>query len=487
MGAPSAVILAAGRGTRMKSALPKVMHPVCGLPIVHFGVQAALDAGCDDVVVVVGHGREHVEAYLARAFGAGPTSRVRTAIQAEPRGTGDAARAGAAALEGKTGALLVLNGDVPLVRAEDLRAALAAFEAGGEATALVVATCVVDDPAGYGRILRGADGPSSAAILEIREDRDLRGDDERAIREINAGIYVGALPLLREGLATLVPANAQGELYLTDVVAFANRAGRRVGAVPLEADVLAGVNDRDQLAAVEAEMHRRLVKKWRLAGATIRDGARLDASVVLDADTTVETGAVLRGSTRLERGARVDVGCVLTNVFVGADAVLKPYTVGTDSRIAARAQVGPFAHLRPESDLGEDAHVGNFVETKKTKLGRGAKANHLAYLGDGVVGDGANIGAGTIFCNYDGIQKHTTTIGAGAFIGSDSQLVAPVTVGDNAYVATGTTVTQDVPPDALAIARVRQENKPGYASRLRARMKAAQDARDAKKAAAKNV
>ncbi len=473
MGAPSAVILAAGRGTRMKSALPKVMHPVCGLPIVHFGVQAALDAGCEDVVVVVGYGREHVEAYLGRAFGAGTSSRVRTALQAEPRGTGDAARAGAAALEAKTGAVLVMNGDVPLVRAEDVRAALQAFEKADTTTALVVATCFVDDPAGYGRILREASG---SAILEIREDRDLRSDAERAVREINAGIYVGALPLLREGLATLVPANAQGELYLTDVVAFANRAGRRVAGVALEADVLAGVNDRDQLAAVEAEMHRRLVKKWRLAGATIRDGARLEASVVLDADTIVESGAVLRGNTRLERGARVDVGCVLTNVLVGADAVLKPYTVGTDSRIAARAQVGPFAHLRPDSDLGEDAHVGNFVETKKTKLGRGAKANHLAYLGDGVIGDGANIGAGTIFCNYDGIQKHTTTIGAGAFIGSDSQLVAPVTVGENAYVATGTTVTTDVPADALAIARVRQENKAGYASRLRARMKAAKEA-----------
>jgi len=466
----------------MKSALPKVMHPVCGLPIVHFGVQAALDAGCEEVIVVVGYGREHIEAYLARAFGAGPTrpsSRVRTAIQPEPRGTGDAARAGVAALEDKGGPLLVLNGDVPLVRAEDLRAILQAFEAAGGATALVVATCTVDEPAGYGRIVRHRPVDRTAGvdvaddIAEIREDRDLRSDGERSIREINAGIYAGTMAFFREGLAALVPTNAQGELYLTDVVAFANRIGRRVGAVSLDADVLLGVNDREQLASVEAEMHRRIVRNWRLAGATVREGARLDASVVLEPDTTVESGAVLRGSTRLERGARVDVGCVLTNVFVGAEAVLKPYTVGADSRIAARAQVGPFAHLRPESDLGEDAHVGNFVETKKTKLGRGAKANHLAYLGDGVVGAGANIGAGTIFCNYDGVQKHTTTIGAGAFIGSDSQLVAPVTVGDNAYVATGTTVTKDVPADALAIARVPQENKPGYATRLRARMKAA--------------
>jgi bifunctional UDP-N-acetylglucosamine pyrophosphorylase/glucosamine-1-phosphate N-acetyltransferase len=191
----------------------------------------------------------------------------------------------------------------------------------------------------------------------------------------------------------------------------------------------------------------------------------------------VEAGAVLRGSTRVERGALVDVGCVLTNVHVGAGAIVKPYSVATDSRIGPRAQVGPFAHLRPESDLGEEAHIGNFVETKKTTLGRGAKANHLAYLGDGIIGEGANIGAGTIFCNYDGASKHTTTIEAGVFIGSDSQIVAPVTIGRNAYVATGTTVTRDVPPEALAIGRIAQENKEGYAPRLRARFKAVRDAK----------
>ena len=220
-------------------------------------------------------------------------------------------------------------------------------------------------------------------------------------------------------------------------------------------------------------LHERLLRSWRVAGVTIREGARVDAGVVLEPDVVIESGVVLRGATRIERGARVDVGCVLTNVAVGAAADVRPYTVAADSRIGPRAQVGPFSHLRPESDIGEEAHMGNFVETKKTRLGRGAKANHLSYLGDGVIGEGANIGAGTIFCNYDGVTKHTTTIESGAFIGSDTQLVAPVRVGANAYVATGTTVTKDVPSDALAISRVRQENKEGYGPRLRARMKAA--------------
>jgi bifunctional UDP-N-acetylglucosamine pyrophosphorylase/glucosamine-1-phosphate N-acetyltransferase len=260
---------------------------------------------------------------------------------------------------------------------------------------------------------------------------------------------------------------------LTDIVAFAANAGERIATVTLGADVLAGINDRVQLAEVERVMHERIVRDWRLAGVTVRDGARIDAGVVLEPDVTIESAAVLRAATRVARGATVGVGCVLTNVAVGADAVIKPYTVATDAHIGPRAQVGPFAHLRPGSELGEEAHVGNFVETKKTKMGRGAKANHLAYLGDSTIGDGANIGAGTIFCNYDGVQKHKTTIESGVFIGSDSQLVAPVTVGANAYVATGTTVTRDVPPGALAIGRVKQENKEGYAARLRARLKPA--------------
>jgi bifunctional UDP-N-acetylglucosamine pyrophosphorylase/glucosamine-1-phosphate N-acetyltransferase len=463
------IVLAAGQGTRMKSAVPKVMHLVCGLPIVHYAVQAALDAGCGEVVVVVGQGRGQVEEYLGRAFKGRP---VRTAVQEHQRGTGDAARAGLATIGKEALEVLVMNGDVPLVLGEHLRAVGSPLLDTSSPVALSFATCLVGDPTGYGRVLR-----KGGQIVEIREHRDLRSQDERDVREINAGIYVANIALLREALATLAPNNTQGELYLTDIVAFSNNAGEHIAAVTLPADVLAGVNDREQLAEVERTMHARIARKWRLEGATVRDGARVDSGVVLEPDATVESGAVLRGATRLERGATVDVGCVLTDVLVGAGAIVKPYSVATEARIGPRAHVGPFAHLRPGSDLGEEAHVGNFVETKKTTMGRGAKANHLAYLGDGVIGDGANIGAGTIFCNYDGFRKHTTTIEAGAFIGSDSQLVAPVTVGANAYVATGTTVTNDVPPNALAIARVKQENKEGYASRLRARMKASKDAK----------
>jgi bifunctional UDP-N-acetylglucosamine pyrophosphorylase/glucosamine-1-phosphate N-acetyltransferase len=255
-------------------------------------------------------------------------------------------------------------------------------------------------------------------------------------------------------------------------VAFASNAGEIVTTVQLGEDVLAGINDRAQLADIDRVMQARIVKAWRTAGVTVRDGARIEAGVVLQEDVTVEGGAVLRGRTRVGRGSTVDVGCVLTDAEVGEGVHLKPYSIATDSRIGPGAQIGPFAHLRPGSDIGEDAHVGNFVETKKTRMARGAKANHLAYLGDGVIGEGANIGAGTIFCNYDGFRKHTTTVGDGAFIGSDSQLVAPVTIGANAYVGTGTTVTRDVPADSLAIGRARQENKDGYAPRLRARLKA---------------
>jgi bifunctional UDP-N-acetylglucosamine pyrophosphorylase/glucosamine-1-phosphate N-acetyltransferase len=463
----TAILLAAGQGTRMKSDLPKVMHRICGLPILHFGVRAALDAGCGEVVVVVGHGRQVVEEYLARAF---PKERVRTVVQERQRGTGDAARVGLAVVRSGMVRALILNGDVPLIRGEDLKAVAVPLDDTVAPAALAIATCVVTDPTGYGRILR-----KDGRVIEICEHRDLRNEGERAILEINAGIYAANVVLLKEAVSTLAPVNAQEELYLTDIVAFASNASERIGTVTLGADVLAGVNDRDQLAQVEDAMHRRLVRVSRLAGATVRDGARLDAGVTLEPDVVVEAGAALRGSTHVRRGATVDVGCVLTNVDVGERAVVKPYSVATDSRIGPGAQVGPFAHLRAGSDLGEDVHVGNFVETKKTRMARGAKANHLSYLGDGIIGEGANIGAGTIFCNYDGAGKHTTTIEAGVFIGSDSQIVAPVTIGRDAYVATGTTVTRDVPAEALAIGRAPQQNKEGYAPRLRARFKAARD------------
>ena len=467
----AAIILAAGHGTRMKSALPKVLHPVAGRPLVHYPVRAALEAGCGEGVVVVGHGRGGVEEYLHRTFG----DRVKIAVQASQRGTGDAALAGLSAVSASADVALVFYGDVPLLVAGDLLAVLEAFAAARASApdvALAMATCEVPEPAGYGRILRDTAGN----IVEIREQKDLRTDDERRVREINPGIFAASLPVLREALGALEPNNAQKELYLTDIVSYGAARRRRTVGVDARAEILVGVNDRQQLVEAEVTLHARIARRWSVSGATVKPGARIDDAVVLEEDVVVETGVVLRGNTKVLRGAVIDVGCVVTSSTIGAGVTLKPYSVVTDSVVGALAQVGPFSHLRPESVLGEGAHVGNFVETKKTTLGRGAKANHLAYLGDGVIGDGANVGAGTIFCNYDGFQKHTTTIGEGAFIGSDSQLVAPVTVGAGAYVGTGTTVTMDVPPDALAISRTKQENKLGYAPRLRARFKAAKEA-----------
>jgi bifunctional UDP-N-acetylglucosamine pyrophosphorylase / glucosamine-1-phosphate N-acetyltransferase len=477
----TAVILAAGQGTRMKSALPKVLHAIAGRPLVHYPVRAALEAGCGEVVVVVGHGREHLEGYLKEAFGASAAAagripdawkgRVKTALQKEQRGTGDAARAGLEAVREDAERVLIFYGDVPLLTADDV-AAIAKILDEDTAAAVSIATCTTSDPFGYGRVMRDARGQ----IVEIREQKDLRSDAERAINEWNPGIYAASVKFLEEALASLKPNNAQGEYYLTDIVSFATQRGQRVASVPSRAEVMDGVNDRAQLALAERAMTERIVKKHRIAGVTVRDGARIEDSVIVEKDAVIESFAVLRGFTRVGAGSVVDVGCVLTNADVAEGVALKPYSVVTDSFVRARAQIGPFSHLRPDSDIGEEAHVGNFVETKKTKLERGAKANHLAYLGDGFVGENANIGAGTIFCNYDGFQKQITRIGKGAFIGSDSQLVAPVTIGDGAYVGTGTTVTRDVPADALAIGRAKQENKEGYASRLRGKLKAQKEA-----------
>jgi bifunctional UDP-N-acetylglucosamine pyrophosphorylase/glucosamine-1-phosphate N-acetyltransferase len=458
----TAVILAAGQGTRMKSARPKVLHALCGRPMIHHVVDAALAAGAEDVIVVVGHGRDEVTAYLSKAFGAN----VRTAVQDVQQGTGHAVRCALPALGARAERVLILYGDTPLLDAGELRA-LAAALAAAPAAPLSMLTVRVPDPTGYGRIVRDAAG----RVERVVEQKDAT-PAERALDEVNPGIYVARAAFLREGLAALRPNNAQGELYLTDVVEMAARAGGVVSVAGRDATSLAGINDRAQLAAAEDVLYGRIADGLRRAGATIRTSARIDAGVVVEADAVIEHAVVLRGATRVGAGARVDVGSVLTDVTVAAGAQIKPYSIGQSSSVGEGAQIGPFSHLRPESVIEADAHVGNFVETKKTIVRRGAKANHLAYLGDGDIGEGANVGAGTIFCNYDGFQKHRTEIGAGAFIGSDSQIVAPVRIGAGAYVATGTTVTRDVPDGALAIARVKQDNKEGYADRLKSRLKA---------------
>jgi bifunctional UDP-N-acetylglucosamine pyrophosphorylase/glucosamine-1-phosphate N-acetyltransferase len=292
-------------------------------------------------------------------------------------------------------------------------------------------------------------------------------------------VYAADKAFLDRALRALAPNNAQKELYLTDIVAHAAREAGRVATVVRPPELLLGVNDRVQLHQAEEALHARIHDAHRLRGVHVHEGARIDDGIEIGSDSIVESGAHLRAGTRIGARCRIGVGAVLEGAHVADDVAVKPYTVVTDSRIASGAVVGPFSHVRPGSELGERVHIGNFVETKKTTLGRGAKANHLAYLGDGVVGEDVNVGAGTIFCNYDGVRKHVTVIERGAFIGSDSQLVAPVRIGAGAYVGTGTTVTMDVPPGALAVGRARQVNKEGYAERLRARFKGEADAASA--------
>jgi bifunctional UDP-N-acetylglucosamine pyrophosphorylase / glucosamine-1-phosphate N-acetyltransferase len=434
----SAIVLAAGKGTRMKSQLPKVLHPLCGRALVEYPVLAAFEAGADQVVVVTS-GQPELAAALESRFG---KERIAVVVQDPPRGTGDAVRVGLTAVEHPR--TLILYGDTPLVRAADLTGLLAALDQPGQPLSLL--TALLDAPFGYGRVLRGADGN----VLEVREQRDLRSDQERAIREVNAGMYAADTEQLRAAVAELLPNNAQGEYYLTDVVAALAKAARVAGVVG-DSDALVGVNDRADLARAEELMYARLRDRHRKAGVTIHGEARIDSDVVL----------------------AEDVGSVLIDAEVGARAEIKPYCVIVESSVGDGAQLGPYAHVRPESVIEADAHIGNFVETKKTRVRRGAKANHLAYLGDADIGERANIGAGTIVCNYDGFVKRQTTIGAGAFIGSDSQLVAPVVIGANAYVGTGSTITEDVPENALAIGRARQTNKPEYALKLREKLAAA--------------
>jgi len=503
---PVAVVLAAGRGTRMKSARSKVLFPVLGVPIVQRVVDAARAAGCSDVVVVVGHGAESVQAAL---------SGVTFAIQDGMPGTGGAVAAarGAAEYEGRT--VLVLPGDVPLMRGETLAALLEDHEAQG--AAITVATMNVGDPTGYGRIVRKGDGGTVQRIVEHRD----ASEAIRAIDEVNTSIYAFDGAFLFGGgggaISQLSPKNAQNEYLLTDVVGIAVAGGRKVGASVIE-DTLEteGINDRSQLARLEQKLRRRINDSWLAAGVSMDEPAsvRIEEAVVLARDVHLGAGVELRGATVVQEGAYIGKGSVLTDCSVGEGARIEQYVVATRARIrpggkvrpfsmlagvnekrpadsvdadrvdvGEGAVVGPFTHLRQASVLAAGAKAGNFVELKKTSLHEGAKANHLAYLGDTTVGARSNIGAGVITCNYDGFAKHRTLIGEDAFIGTDSHLVAPIKVGDGAYVGTGTTVTKDVPAGALAIGRARQSNKEGYADRLKTSLK--RRAESLKEAAAK--
>lgn len=428
-----------------------------------YPVESALAAGAKRVVIVVGHGRAQVEEALHSRFAG-----IETSLQPVQRGTGDAVRCGLELLNDYRGWVLVIHGDCPLIQADVLFALLDKARTTEPKVALV--TSELQDPTGYGRIIRDKKG----RIVSIKEHRDCT-PEELKTREVNPALYVFHSDFLRESINALEANNDQGELYLTDIIARAAKSGKddAVASITWDMSDLRGINDRYELALCENILRQRIIRAHAVAGVTFRDPSStyVDRDVVIAPDATIEPNVVLRGKTEIAEGVRIDAGSVLDNVRVAKDAFVKPYTVATNSSIGEKAQIGPFSHLRPDSDIGPDAHIGNFVETKKTRLARGAKANHLAYLGDGVIGEDVNVGAGTIFCNYDGFRKHVTVLEDGCFIGSDSQLVAPVRIGKGAYVATGTTVTRDVPDEALALSRVRQENKDGYAPKLRARLK----------------
>ena len=450
----AAVVLCAGKGTRMSSARAKVLHPLLGKPMGGYPISRALEVGASNVVVVVGHQSDEVKQVLRQVF---PTQPLSFALQAPQHGTGHAVGCAEAALAEFRGAVLILSGDVPLLTRQTLQLLIEAYRASSGPLALL--SFRPGDPTGYGRIVR--EGGRAKKIVEHRD----ASQAERKIDEVNAGVYLADAEFLFKAVKTLSPRNAQGELYLTDIVAQASE----VAVVEAPAEEIAGVNDRAQLAALTKLLQQRINLAHMKAGVSMvsPETTFIDEGVEIGADTVLGPMVTLRDGSRLGREVTVGQGCVVTRSVIGDGVELKPYSVLDEAQVGARSFIGPFARLRPGSELAEGVHLGNFVETKKTKVGKGSKANHLAYLGDAVIGEGCNIGAGVITCNYDGVNKYVTTIGDRVFVGTDSQLVAPVTLGNDTFIAAGTTVTEDVPAGALTLSRPPQVNKEGWTERRR--------------------
>lgn len=454
--AHAVVILAAGLGTRMKSKLPKVLHPLLGKPLVGYCIETAFASGAEKVVVVIGHGAEQVrqtfEGYPDLSF----------VVQEQQLGTAHALAQAQPVLAGFQGPIVVTQGDTPLTRVETLTGLVAAMQAEGAGMALL--TMRLDDPTGYGRILRDEQGQ----ILGNVEQKDAT-PEQQAIREINPGVYCFD-PTLWEKLKRVGNQNVAGEYYLPDLIRIYREAGQRVASVESrDTGELLGVNSRAQLAEVEKVLLQRLRADWMNRGVRMiqPETIYLEPSVELAPDVTLWPGVILRGQTRLGEGVEVGPYAVLNDTVVEAGGKIKSHTVCDEAYVSSGADAGPFARLRPKAHLEEGAHVGNFVELKNARLGKRAKAGHLAYLGDAEVGEESNIGAGVITANYDGQRKHKTTIGKRVFVGSNSVLIAPVTLADGSFIAGGSGINQDVPEDALAIARERQRNIEGYMKRKR--------------------
>ncbi len=450
-----AVILAAGKSTRMRSDLPKPLHPVCGLPLTAHVIRACREAGVGRVIVVVGHEAARVRAGLG--------DEVEYVLQAEQLGSGHAAMCAEEALRDFSGSVLIVAGDVPLVKPETLRRLIAAAAQGDRSGAML--TAWLKDPTGYGRVICDDRGN----VLRIVEHRDA-SPEERAIKVWNPSIYCLKAAGLFEMLHRIGSDNAQGELYLTDVVGLASAAGRPIAAVPVEdAREVLGVNTRVELAEVARHMRMRVLERLMLAGVTVVDPAAtyVDVDVEVGRDTVIEPQTHLLGDTTVGERCTIGPMAVVQNMRVGDDTTVVQSRV-CDGAIGSRVRIGPFANIRPGCVIRDGAKIGDFVELKNADIGEGVAASHLSYIGDADVGPGTNVGAGTITCNYDGYHKHRTVIGARAFIGSHTTLVAPVRVGDGAMTAAGTVVTEDVEPDSMAIARARQTNREGWAARWRA-------------------
>ena len=441
------VILAAGKGTRMRSSLPKVLHPVAGRPMVCHVIATARQLEAAAIHLVYGHGGDLLQQRL-------PQAGVEWVLQAEQLGTGHAV---AQAMPGipDEARVLVLYGDTPLITADTLQRLLAVQPQGG----IGLLTVQLDNPTGYGRIVREA-----GKVVGIVEQKDANAE-QLAIREVNTGVMVVPAGALRQWLSGLTCQNAQGEYYLTDVIAAAHRSGARIEtASPAEAQETEGANNRLQLAALERFYQKREAERLMLEGVTLLDPARFDlrGTLVCGEDVIIDANVIIEGNVKLGHRVQIGAGCVLKECEIADESIISPYTVIESSKLARATTVGPFARLRPGSELGEEAHVGNFVEIKNARLGFGSKAGHLSYLGDSEIGADVNIGAGTITCNYDGANKHKTIIEDNVFVGSDTQLVAPVMVRKGATIGAGTTVTREVGENELVITRVPQRHIPNW-------------------------
>jgi bifunctional UDP-N-acetylglucosamine pyrophosphorylase / glucosamine-1-phosphate N-acetyltransferase len=468
------IVLAAGEGKRMRSALPKVLHPLLGRTLLGHVLHAIEPLGAQRQIVVVGHGAAQVTAYLSEVAPA-----VQPVLQAEQRGTGHAVRTALDAVPDSTGTVIVVNGDTPMLRSATLTAMLDAHEQAG--TVATVLSARVDDPFGLGRIVRDDHG----RVAGIVEHRDAT-PEQLAINEINTGVFAFDVAALRDALGKLTGVNDQGEEYLTDVLDLLASTGRPVAAhTATDAEEGLGANDRAQLAALAARLRDRINTDLMRSGVSMLDPATtwIDVTVRIEPDATIEPNTQLRGATSVAAGALVGPDTTLTNVAVGARAqVIR--THGSDSVIGAGASVGPFAYLRPATDLADSGKIGTFVETKNARIGAGSKVPHLSYVGDATIGRDVNIGAATIFVNYDGVHKHHTNVEDGVFVGCDTTLVAPVTVRAGAYIAAGSSINEEVPSGALGIARARQRNIEGWVERKRPGTKAAKAAAAAANSAA---